>query len=119
MIPVADERVAPRFQKDTTVFIEMTASAPDSGEDADIVICKSHDLSSTGVQVVLDRSIPEGSILRLCLDTRGRQPVFVVAEVMWQRRNDETDEYHVGFMLLDSRGSDFSRWQEAIAEMFD
>ena len=116
---ISDERIAPRIEKDSTVFIELDAGTFDQKEESDIVICKSLDLSSTGLQVVLDREINEGSVLRLCLDSLGRAPIFVVAQVMWQRENQGSGEYHVGFMLLESRATDFDKWQQAIAEMFD
>lgn len=113
------ERTSPRFAIDTTVFIELEAAAFDQKSEADIHICRCLDLSSTGVQVELDRAIPEGNIHRLCLDVRGRAPIIVVVRVQWQRRNEETGQYHAGFMLLESKGTDFDLWQHAITQMFE
>ena len=51
-----DERASPRIEKDVTIFIEMQSASTE--DQSDIVICKSLDLSSHGLQVALDRSIP-------------------------------------------------------------
>ena len=115
----ADDRVAPRVEKDVTIFIELTSVTTDNEGQSDIVICKSVNLSSTGVQVVLDRAIPKGRILRLCLDTKDRSPIFVMAQAMWQQEDAKTHEQYVGFKLLDSLGTDFADWRVAVAEMFD
>lgn len=114
-----NERASPRFAKDTTVFIQLESAAFDQKSEADIHICRCLDLSSTGVQVVLDRAIPEGNIHRLCLDIRGRAPIIVVVRVQWQRKNEDSGQYHVGFMLLESKGTDYDTWQHAISQMFD
>lgn len=114
-----DERIAPRFEKDLTIFMELFSGSIETDSESNIVICKSLDLSSTGLQVSLDKDLPEGSILRLCLDTRSRQPIFVVAKVIWQQQDLDTKEFYVGFELLNSRGTDYDSWKIAINEMFD
>ncbi len=112
-----DERVAPRFEKDVTIFIEVQSASTEDQSKEDIIICKSLDLSSNGLQVAIDRAIPEGRILRLCLDIKNKDPIFVVAMVIWQRQDKDTKNYHVGFKLLDSQGTDLSDWQQAISEI--
>ena len=119
MNTATEERSVPRYQKDTTVFVELTSGSVTDNVESSIVICRSVDLSNTGVQVLLDEAIPEGHILRLCLDTRGREPIFVVAEVVWQLQDEDSEEQFVGFRLVDSQGSDFLEWRRAISEMFD
>ncbi len=114
-----DDRIAPRVEKDTTVFVELTTGSVADKVDSDIVICKTVNLSTTGVQVVLDREISKGCILRLCLDTKGWAPIFVVAKAMWQRQDLKTQQYYVGFMILESSGTDFADWQVVVAKMFD
>ena len=115
-IPV-DERASPRIEKDVTIFIEMQSASTEDQSEEDIVICKSHDLSSQGLQVAIDRNIHEGRILRICLDVKNKDPIFVVAEVIWQHQDKDTKDYHVGFKLLDSKGTDLTDWQQAISEI--
>ena len=57
MNSIVDDRIAPRVEKDTTIFVELTTGSVENQVESDIVICKSVNLSTTGVQVVLDREI--------------------------------------------------------------
>lgn len=112
-----DERSATRFEKDITVFVDLE-SGLEADSESKIVICNSFDLSGGGLQLVLDRDIPQGNILRLCLDIKDRDPLFVVARVKWTRKNEESGDYNVGFQLLNSKGTDFESWLMAISEIF-
>jgi len=113
-----DERIAPRIEADTTIFVELQAASKVNATAADIVICKTIDLSLAGLQVALDQPVPTGSILRLCLDVSEYDPLFVVAEVVWQQFNATTGETHVGFKIRRSNGTDYAAWEAAMAEIF-
>jgi hypothetical protein len=113
-----DERIAPRVETDTTIFVELRAASKVNATEADIVICKTVNLSLAGLQVALDKPVPTGSILRLCLDISEYDPLFIVAEVMWQQFNAATEETYVGFKILRSNGTDYAAWEAAMAERF-
>jgi len=113
-----DERASPRIEKDITIFIEVPSASAEDESEKDIIICKSFDLSSYGLQVVTDRVIPEKRILRLCIDLKSKEPIFVVAEVVWLHQVEDTKDYRVGFKLLDSKGTDLTDWHQAISEIF-
>jgi hypothetical protein len=83
---------APRVETDTTIFVEL--------------------------QVALDKPVPTGSILRLCLDISEYDPLFFVAEVVWQQFNAATGETHLGFKILPLNGTDYAAWEAAMAEIF-
>ena len=117
MSDFVDQRLSPRVGKDLTIFVEVQAASRQDESTEDIVICQSLDLSNNGLQVALDRIIPEGRILRLCLDIKGKEPIFVVAEVVWRRQDADSQDYHVGFRLLESTGTDFTSWQQVISEL--
>lgn len=117
MSKLVDERAVPRIKKDVTIFIEVQSALTKDQSEEDIIICKSLDLSSGGLHVTIDRAIPEGRILRLCLDMKNKDPIFVVAVVIWQHQDEDTKDYHVGFKLLDSQGTDLADWQQAILEI--
>ena len=110
-----EERAETRFNKALTVFIEGQSSSYDGSSTADIVICKSVDLSSDGLQVAVDKLVPRNKVLRLCLDVKGKPPIFVVGEVMWQRREAQ-GYYRLGIRLFDSDGTDYAAWQQAISD---
>jgi hypothetical protein len=115
-----EERTEKRFgERSFTIFIEKESSSYDGSDDSNIVICKSVNLSSDGLQVVIDDPIPERKVLRLCLDVRGKPPIFVVGEVMWQREEKDTGEYSVGFRLFDSEGSDYQHWRQTVSELIE
>lgn len=117
MTKFIDERTTPRLTKDVTIFIEMQSASAEDKSEEEIVICKTLDLSTHGLQVALDRAIPEGHILRLCLDIKNMEPIFVVAEVIWLHEDEDSKDYHVGFKLLESKGSDLADWQQVISEI--
>ena len=111
-----DDRIAPRINIDLTFFIEagVRASPRDTGE---IVICKSQDLSATGVQVVLDQPIRNGRIVRACLDIKQFDPIYVIAKVVWQSKSEEA--YHHGLLLLESEDTDVKMWHDALRTLTD
>jgi hypothetical protein len=110
----SDERNAPRFDVDATIFLEagVRAEASDTGK---IVICKSEDVSATGMKVLLDQPLRKGRVVRACLDGHGHDPVFVVMKVVWQSRAGES--YHHGMLLLDAPDSDKDAWEKIVGQI--
>lgn len=117
--PVADERrFELRLTEHATVFVERMAAAYDNSQPADIVICNSIDVSASGMRVRMDNPIPAGTILRMCAQFEDdRQPLYVVGEVKWQRR--EAAQYCIGFELFDSEQTDITTWKESIGRQLD
>ena len=108
-----EHRIETRVDLQATIFIELLAG---DGE-GEVILCNSLDLSANGLQVVLDDEIEKGSICRLCIDLRDREPIFLVGEVMWQRPDDDHEATRLGFMLYESDDSDIQRWKELMADM--
>jgi len=114
----SDERATPRFERDFTVFIEVSPESGSGSTENEIIICKSLNLSQDGFQVTVDRNLKEGHILKSCLEIKGRDLIFVVAEVIWTSYSDDSRTYDVGFKILDSKDTDFENWQQTILEIF-
>jgi hypothetical protein len=74
-------------------------------------------VSEKGLQVVLDNSIEVETILRICLDMKDREPIFVVGEVIWQQPDTDTDGTRVGFRLFESEDTDIESWEQAINDL--
>jgi hypothetical protein len=109
-----ERRSEQRLGEGVTIFIERHAAEFDNSRPASIILCKSVDISANGLQVRMDQPIPVGTILRLCAQFRsGRQSLYVVGEVKWQRR--ENDSYCIGFALFESEQTDIIAWKELIA----
>ena len=116
MSDAGNHRIETRIEVQETVFIEVLASSSPT-EDSSVILCNSLDLSANGLQVVVDRDIPSGAILRLCVDLKDEDPIFLVGEVKWQRPDDESDGTRIGFLLFESDDTDIVRWKELIARM--
>ena len=111
-----DDRVAPRYSIDLTFFIEAGVRANPS-DTGDIVICKSQDLSQTGMQVILDQPVRKGRIVRTCLDIQQFDPIYVIAKVVWQRESEEA--YHHGLLIIKSPDTDVQMWHDALTTLTD
>jgi len=109
-----EHRAETRLEIEETVFIEVLTGASDA--PAKVVICNSLDLSANGVQVVVDQDIPLGSILRLCVDMPGEEPLFLVGEVKWKRADTATGGICLGFLLFESDDSDIAKWKQWVAD---
>ena len=110
----SERRSEQRLDEGVTIFVERQSAAYDNSNPANIVICKSIDISANGLQVRMDEPIPLGTILRLCAQfSSGRESLYVVAEVKWLRQ--EGDSYCIGFALFESEQTDIIAWKELIA----
>ncbi len=110
-----EDRVKTRLALEATIFIEILAC--DSHNAGNILMCNSLDLSENGLQVVVDDDMPAGSIFRLCIDLKDSEPIFLVAEVKWQRPDPDADAFRIGFLLFESDDTDIQRWKELVADM--
>ena len=110
----AERRSETRLNESVTIFVERYAADFDNTNPASIIICKSVDISANGLQVRMDQPIPLGTILRLCAQfSSGREALYVVGEVRWQREEDSG--YCIGFGLFESEQTDIIAWKELIA----
>lgn len=97
-----------------TLFIELRAACPDGSHPAEILACLGQDLSAGGLQLLLDRPLVVGSILRIGADFGGGMPpLYVVAEVRWSR--PAGDAHAAGLALFDSAGTDIVAWKRLVA----
>jgi hypothetical protein len=109
------KRTETRLDLEATIFVELISS--DKHSPGTIIMCNSLDLSENGLQVLVDDEIPVDSIFRLCVDLKDAEPIFLVAEVKWQRPDPDSDEYRMGFLLFESDDTDIDRWKHLIKDM--
>ena len=110
-------RADARLNLEATIFVELLAS--DKHSPGTVVMCNSLDLSASGLQVVVDEEIAAGSIFRLCIDLKDADPIFLVAEVKWQRPDPESEAYRIGFLLFESDETDIERWKVLVKDMME
>ena len=109
-----NNRIETRIDLEETIFIEIIAS--DMSDTGIIIMCNSLDLSANGLQVIIDEEISLGSILRLCIDLKDAEPIYVVGEVKWKRPDEETGGWRIGFLLFEADDTDIQRWKEFVAD---
>jgi len=110
-----EHRVETRLDLEATIFVELLSS--DKHNPGTIIMCNSLDLSANGLQVVVDDEIPAESIFRLCIDLKDAEPIFLVAEVKWQRPDPDSDAYRIGFLLFEADDTDIKRWKVLMEDM--
>lgn len=111
----SNKRVETRLELEETIFIEIIAS--DSRSAGQVIMCNSLDLSANGLQVILDEEISMGTILRICIDLRNAEPIFLVGEVKWIRPDEAAGAYRIGFLLFESEDTDIQRWKVLVADL--
>ena len=108
-------RVQTRLELEETIFIEVIAS--DSTSAGSVIMCNSLDLSANGLQVIMDEEISINSILRICIDLKDADPIFLVGEVKWKRPDAEAGAYRIGFLLFESDDTDINRWKDLVSSL--
>lgn len=109
---VEHRRTEDRVEAEETIFIEALASM-DHVRDS-VLLCTSVNLSQQGLQVLTDEELAPGTILRLCVDLKDDQPIFLVAEARWHRPDKATGGYRTGFRIFESEDTDIGRWHQHI-----
>ena len=112
-----DKRTEQRINAEFTIFIEVLASSADRQNPGNVLVSNALNLSPSGLQTVIDENIPVDTILRICLDLKESEPIYVVGQVRWSQPDPESGGYRVGFSLFDSEGSDIDRWHETITSL--
>ena len=103
-----------RVSSRATVFLELAAPDPVTGEAAKILVCQLLDVSAGGMRIRLDRALAAGSILNLCARFASGKTLRVVGEVRWVR--PESSFYIAGFSLFESAESDIVDWKLLVAD---
>ena len=109
-----NNRIESRLDLEETILLEIIAS--DSQAAGSIIMCNSPDLSANGLQVILDDEISMGTILRLCIDLKDTDPIFLVGEVKWKRPDAETGAWRIGFLLFEADDTDIQRWKDFVTD---
>jgi hypothetical protein len=101
------------------IFIERVSSDAEGQSPADIIACKTVDISSNGIRAGIDRELPMGAILQVGIEIAGEDhTLYLVGEVRWCIPSADDDEFWlVGFNLLDAQDSDIEAWQKHLADL--
>lgn len=114
------KRTELRIGKELAIFVETYSSPLGDEGNANIVISKTVDVSANGLQIVMDKPLPPGSILQVCVEFIGSLPRYHLSgEVKWVASVGHDKNYLVGFQLLDSEYTDIEAWKQCIAGIIE
>ena len=116
------ERQQPRLPIHSRVFIELEAAAAGSGEDGQIAVCRTLDVSRLGMRVALECEVPVEAYLQIGVEPPqgDGKTFFLAAQVRWCRPvKDPQYPWLAGFELLPASHSDLNRWAELIGDFGD
>jgi hypothetical protein len=110
-----DRRQHVRQLRDERVVVEFVSSTHGRLPAGTIVRCSTKDVSPQGLRIQLDRELPEGFLLELCVEISDHPGSFFLAgEVKWCRELAEGKRNLVGVELKERQTIDFKRWQELL-----
>jgi len=114
MTDSTDKRRAARFLRREAIHIQIVSAGAAGEGPAQVVHCRTVDVSATGFKVVTDAPIDAGRVLDLLIEVdESRKRYLLVAETRWCR--PEEGAWAAGFELLDAENSDFAPWQALFA----
>ena len=114
-----EQRQHQRSSFEGKIFIERMSSDAEGRSSADVIVCKTVDISRSGIRAGIDRELPMGAILQVGIELAGEDnTLYLVGEVRWSIPSADDDKFWlVGFKLLDAQDSDIETWQEHLAEL--
>lgn len=112
-----DKRSEYRLSGRAGVVLELEAVDPETEGQAQprTLTAQTHDLSATGMRVMTAEALTPGAILPAQVQLAGNEVRYqLIVDVVWcEHRRD--GQYAVGLKVLDSDGSSFMDWMEAVA----
>ncbi len=115
MSTTKDRRQHVRQLRDERVVLQFVSSTYDRLPAGTVVRCTTKDVSPQGVRIQLDRQLPEGFLLELCVEISDHPGSFFLAgEVKWCRKLAEGKRNLIGVELKERQADDFKLWQEAL-----
>lgn len=111
-----------RLPVESRVFIELDAPVAGSDNDSSLAICKTLDVSATGMQISLDHELTEQAFLQIGVEPPhgddAADTFFLTVQVRWCRPGTTEDQpWLAGLALLPAEHSDIDRWIELISEL--
>ncbi len=114
-----EKRKHQRLSFEGTIFLELVAPGMAEDHSGEVVLCKTIDISRSGVRVGVDRELTVGAILQIGVElSQEENTLYLAGEVKWCRQSgDEATVWLVGFELLNASNSDIETWRALLTEM--
>jgi len=113
-----DKRKHERIPSSETIFIELVSAGVD-GHEAEVVRCKTSNISSNGLRAQVGTELIVGAILQVGIDLQGAEDtLYLAAQVVWCKPDNKNPGYwSAGFELMNASDSDIETWREVLAGM--
>ena len=114
-----NSRIQQRLSLAGTIFIERVSSGVEEDQTSEVILCKTIDISHSGLMVWVNQHLTVGAILQIGVELpRKENTLYLTGEVKWCRRDRYIDgRWRVGFALLDASDSDIGNWRSLVTEM--
>lgn len=110
MNETSDKRREARLPRRDAIHIQILAADLAGAGPAQVVHCRTEDVSATGFRVCTEGAILAGTILDLLIEVDGDpRRYLLIAEARWCR--PEGEGHAVGFELLEAEHSDIGPWR--------
>ncbi len=104
-----------RQRRDERVVLQFVSSTHDGLPAGTVVRGSTKDVSPQGIRIQLDRRLPEGFLVKLCVEIPDhRATLFLAGEVKWCREIAEAKRSLVGVELTEQHTDDYKLWQEIL-----
>jgi hypothetical protein len=114
---IEDRRQHLRQRRDERVVVQFGSSTHDGLPAGTVVRCSTKDVSLQGVRIQLDRQLPEGFPLKLCIEIPDHgAELFLAGEVKWCREVAKGTRSLIGVELTERQTDDFKRWQQILGK---
>lgn len=102
-----------------TTFIELVSSGVEDDQPSEVVLCKTIDISHSGLLVWVNRELTLGAILQIGVElSEEDHTLYLTGEVRRCRPSRYNEgRWKVGFEFLNATDSDIDAWRAMVAEI--
>lgn len=111
-----------RLSFEGTIFIELESSGMGDDQPSEVVLCKTIDISRSGILVWVNRELTVGAILQIGIElSHESHTLYLAGEVKRCKSGGIKNEgrWKVGFELLNATDSDIDAWHTMVSKMSD
>jgi hypothetical protein len=111
-----DKRIEARKPLHERVDLEIISDGGSEGGPGGVAInlldCRTVDVSPSGLRLMMNQSVPVGTIMNMCVVVDGGERRFhLTAEIRWIRPSPEPGWLLAGFEIYDTEYSDSAAWR--------
>lgn len=107
-----------RLMQKERLFIQIIESDRVPALRGKTIYCSSVDVSSSGLQIEIDREAPPGCVLDMWVEIKGRRGRFYLSgEVRWCSADERRRKFQIGIELTERDATQEQEWAALFAEI--